>query len=131
MGLTPDDERGTSALRTFGCNAFGLKEIERRRIARRLRDETQFLYAVARWVIENHVELKGGDTCGYTRDEYRSITEAPSVFFQNDLVLVLGDDDPPDPTTGKKPSARRVRRAKGTHHQIALPNTAAKKRSRG
>lgn len=73
---------------TAGLEYFGKKEIEVLQTIQTPEDLFGFLYNIARYVIENDISLKDGETIGFSAEQKLPITLSKGVAIENDSFKI-------------------------------------------
>ena len=88
-------EGGLSAY-TYGMDAFGKDEMEVLDVNARFDELRDFLTVLVFYVLENDVELKDGETIGFTADDIHTITRSKGVALPEEQMTLKISYQPTD-----------------------------------
>jgi hypothetical protein len=78
-GVYSDDDGKSISGYTYGLDKFGKKDIEILNTTNNAGDVRKLLIEVCSYVVENDVNLRHGETIGFTEEQKLQITESAGV----------------------------------------------------
>ncbi|MBR6101602.1 MAG: DUF4261 domain-containing protein [Ruminococcus sp.] len=82
---------------TYGLRAFGREEVEVIDSAAQPQELFNFMLAISDYVITQEVDLKDGETVGFTEEQKLPITVSKAVSFDGNSVKIWYKNVPPAP----------------------------------
>lgn len=73
---------------TYGLKAFGKDEVEVVKSSASPSQLHEFLYNIASYVLYDDVQLKDGETIGFTEDEYLPITKSAAAALEGETLKI-------------------------------------------